>query len=159
MLTIFSDVLSVSQELFEKHGYLMKMWIHNRLLIPTADIEFTEQLLSSMTHITKIPAYGVLHQWLGVGLLFSDGKKWHARRKIITPTFHFKILEEFLEVFDRKSSILLECLDEKADGKTVFNVYPFMCLFTLDVIAESAMGTTVNAQTNKTMEYTSAVNE
>ncbi|XP_075170531.1 cytochrome P450 4d8-like [Haematobia irritans] len=153
------NVLQNARALHHKYGNVLRLWGLNRLLILSCDTEFNEQVLSSNTHITKIDSYGLLHKWIGVGLLTSDGKKWHSRRKIITPAFHFKILEEFLEVFDRQATILLQCLEAKADGRTAFDIYPFLCLFTLDVIVETAMGTKVNAQTNKELEYSSAVRE
>uniref|UniRef100_A0A1I8NTI0 Cytochrome P450 n=1 Tax=Stomoxys calcitrans TaxID=35570 RepID=A0A1I8NTI0_STOCA len=153
------NITSSVASMFAKYGKLMKLWAFNRLLIVSADIEFNEQILASPTHITKVAVYNMLHPWLGIGLLTSDGKKWHTRRKIITPTFHFKILEEFLEVFDHQSTILLQCLEEKADGRSTIDIYPLICLFTLDVIVETAMGTKVNAQTSKSCQYASAVHE
>ena len=32
-----------------------------------------------------------LQKWLGEGLLISSGDKWHTRRRMITPTFHFEV--------------------------------------------------------------------
>lgn len=60
------------------------------------------------------------------------GEKWRRQRKIITPTFHFKILEQFVNVFNNKSSIFVSKLS-KNQGK-VFDVYPYVTLCTLDVI-------------------------
>ncbi|XP_075163187.1 uncharacterized protein LOC142235815 [Haematobia irritans] len=142
-----------------KYGYMLKLWMLHRLIVVSADPEMNEQILSSTTHISKHHLYGVLHQWLGNGLLISDGHKWHSRRKIITPTFHFKILEQFLDVFHQQSEVFVNCLASKADGVTVFNVYPYVCAATLDIIAETAMGTKVMAQTDINMEYTKAVHE
>ncbi|XP_005190958.2 cytochrome P450 4d8-like [Musca domestica] len=153
------NIKEKGEEIFDKYGRLLKIWAFNRLLICSSDVEFNEQVFASNVHISKVQIYGVLQNWLGLGLLLSDGKKWHSRRKIITPTFHFKILEQFLEVFDSQSTVLLDCLAEKADGKSVVDVYQYISLYTLDIIAETAMGTKVHAQTNKTMDYTTAVKE
>lgn len=52
-----------------------------------------EIILRSSKHIQKSFIYEFLHCWLGTGLLTSKGEKWSQRRKLITPSFHFTILE------------------------------------------------------------------
>lgn len=142
-----------------KTGPLQRVWVFDRLLILSSDLEFNEQVLSSQEHLVKHQVYKILGQWLGNGLLLSDGKVWHQRRKIITPTFHFSILEQFVEVFDQQSNICVQCLEQKADGVGTFDVYPFICLAALDIIAETAMGTKVDAQLADSTPYAEAVNE
>lgn len=41
---------------------------------------------------------------------FSNGEKWKSRRRLITPTFHFKILDEFIQVFEKQSTTLVSVL-------------------------------------------------
>lgn len=130
----------------------------NRLVIVSGDVEFNEQLMSSQEHLVKHPVYKLLGQWLGNGLLLSDGKLWRQRRKIITPTFHFSILEQFVEVFDQQSNVCVERLEQRATGEC-FDVYPFVCLAALDIISETAMGTKVHAQQAESTPYANAVTE
>jgi hypothetical protein len=52
---------------------------------------------------------------------------------MITPTFHFKILDNFVEVFSEKSKILIGKLQKKVGSKG-FDVYPYVTLCTLDII-------------------------
>lgn len=52
---------------------------------------------------------------------------------MLTPAFHFKILDTFIDVFNANGDILCEKLSCKAGGKA-FNVYEFIKLYTLDNI-------------------------
>jgi len=65
---------------------------------------------------------------------FSTGDKWKARRKLLTPTFHFKILHDFISVFNEQSKILQEKLLARADGRTQINVFNDITLCALDII-------------------------
>ncbi|KAM7350274.1 uncharacterized protein ACRADG_008889 [Cochliomyia hominivorax] len=141
----------------QKYGKLYRVWILQQLAVFSSDPEDVEVILSSPQHITKNNLYELLHEWLGTGLLMSTGKKWHQRRKIITPTFHFKILEQFVEIFDQQSAVMVKKLYEKADGKTAINIFPIICLTALDIIAETAMGVKINAQNNPGFPYVQAV--
>lgn len=62
------------------------------------------------------------------------GKKWHERRKIITPAFHFKILEQFVEVFDRLGNTVVTKTLQKYDREDEFEMYPIAVLYALDVM-------------------------
>lgn len=103
--------------------------------VVTVDHRVAEAVLSSQDHIQKHFLYKMLIEWLGNGLLLSKGKTWHTMRKIITPTFHFKILEQFIDVFDRQTNVFIGKLKLVADGKRVVNIYEYMGLLTMDIIA------------------------
>jgi cytochrome P450 family 4 len=57
---------------------------------------------------------------------------------MITPTFHFKILESFVEVFSEKSEILISKI-QKEVGSKGFNVCPYITKCTLDIICGEHM--------------------
>uniref|UniRef100_A0A6P7HEA7 Cytochrome P450 4C1-like n=1 Tax=Diabrotica virgifera virgifera TaxID=50390 RepID=A0A6P7HEA7_DIAVI len=81
-------------------------------LIAPEDIEL---ILNNSKHIEKGAFYDFLHSWLGNGLLTSKGANWHKRRKILTPAFHFNILQEFVDVFNKETNHLVELFKSKCD--------------------------------------------
>jgi cytochrome P450 family 4 len=103
-----------------------------------------QPILNSQRHIEKNNLYNVLLPWLGNGLLLSSGQKWFNKRKTITPTFHFKILEQFVEVFNQKGDILIDKLSKKGDDGEEFNIYNYITLFALDVISGKLQSKTEN---------------
>ena len=42
--------------------------------------------------------------------LSSTGPKWKTRRRLLTPAFHYGILEDFAEVFQEQAAIFVEQL-------------------------------------------------
>lgn len=118
--------------------------------------ELVEDLLNSSKHIGKSSEYTFLHPWLGTGLLTSDGSKWKTRRRQITPTFHFRILNDFIKVFEEQAAIMVSCLKKRVH-QGVFNIMPFISRCALDTICLTSMGSSPNAQENANSQYVSAV--
>jgi cytochrome P450 family 4 len=52
---------------------------------------------------------------------------------MITPTFHFKILDNFVEVFSENSEILVSKLQKEVRSQG-FDIYPYITKCTLDII-------------------------
>lgn len=98
-----------------------------------SDAAKCETIMGTPKHIDKSRDYDFLQPWLGTGLLTSQGSKWHSRRKCLTPAFHFRILEDFIDVFQEQSAIMVERLaaEETSDA---FNIFPYVTLCTLDII-------------------------
>lgn len=78
-------------------GY--RFWILGVLHYHVVRCADLEKLLGSSRQIRKSQVYDFLHPLMGTGLLTSTGTKWLQRRRILTPTFHFNILQDFLAIF------------------------------------------------------------
>lgn len=55
--------------------------------------------MTTVQNTEKSFMYKFMSEFVGGGLLTSSGPKWVKRRKMITPTFHFNILKQFIPVF------------------------------------------------------------
>ncbi|KAM7435005.1 Cytochrome P450 4V2 [Porites harrisoni] len=152
---LMKQILGFTRQ-FQKEG-LICIWLG-----PTYPItllfkpEYAEILLSTSKHMGKSFDYSFLHPWLGTGLLTSDGSKWKTRRRLITPTFHFRILNDFIQVFEEQAAILVKHLEKEAN-KGVFNIMPYITLCALDVICITSMDASPNAQEDVDSPYVSAV--
>ncbi|XP_045904160.1 cytochrome P450 4V2 [Micropterus dolomieu] len=135
---------------------LLKLWIGPIPFVVLFHAETVETVLTNPVHMEKAYAYKFLHPWLGTGLLTSTGPKWRQRRKMLTPTFHFSILTDFLEVMNEQAEILVEKLEKQA-GEGQFNCFNHITLCALDIICETAMGKKIYAQSNSDSIYVKSV--
>ena len=53
---------------------------------------------------------------------------------MLTPTFHFRILNDFVDVFNEQADILIKKLDKHAADGKAFNIFPEVTLCALDII-------------------------
>ncbi|XP_057365879.1 cytochrome P450 4c3-like [Daphnia carinata] len=147
---------------WRQHFPILRFWLGPFPIFLLYTPEGTEALLGSNKLIDKSREYQYLHPWLNTGLLTSTGTKWHGRRKMLTPTFHFKILEDFIDIFNKQSVVLVQKLREAhqdmlAKNGDRINLFPYVARCTLDIICETAMGRHVDAQLNNDSEYVKAV--
>ncbi|XP_071582126.1 cytochrome P450 4C1-like isoform X1 [Temnothorax nylanderi] len=115
-----------------------------------------ETILSSTKHIEKSILYDILHLWFGTGLLTSGGAKWHSRRKILTPTFHFNILQQFIQILIEEGENMTKSLKNAGDT-VVKDLVPFFSEHTLNAICETAMGTSLRGLGDFQQQYREAV--
>lgn len=90
-------------------------------------------------------------------LIVISGLKWQTRRKILTPAFHFSILQQFISIFNEETDKLVEVLKEEC-YKPYVNVNAHIAQFTLKTIAETAMGTKLSTNRKETL-YKQAIIE
>ncbi|XP_022183858.1 cytochrome P450 4C1 [Nilaparvata lugens] len=140
----------------DEQGSVFAAWLGPELFIVLSNVEETELLLSNNKLLKKAFGYDFLHPWLGKSLLTDEDESWRTKRKIITPAFHFQILEQFMDVINKNSLILIREL-KKEIGKPSFDISRYITLCTLDIISESSMGTEINAQLNNSPEFVTSL--
>ncbi|KAM8719608.1 hypothetical protein ACLKA7_005788 [Drosophila subpalustris] len=131
-----AQVCQVIADLAAQHGDTYTIWLGSNFSVMMFDPRDVEVVLGSTQLLDKAMEYGFLMRWLNEGLLVSRGRKWHKRRKIITPAFHFRILEQYVEIFDRQTRQLIQHLQLAlgVHGKNPIDLGHAAHLCTLDVI-------------------------
>ncbi|XP_035735113.1 cytochrome P450 4C1-like [Vespa mandarinia] len=141
---------------------IYKLWMGYKPMVYIYKPEYAEVILRSSANIKKPTTYDSLQPCLGDGLITSSGSKWHHDRKLITPTFHFSVLDNYMIVMLEKSEILIDRIEKelgKNIGKNAVNIYPLIAAFTLDVICETAMGVNIHAQYNTFTGYSGYIHK
>lgn len=154
---VFFQLMTKWSQEYRSSGAIVT-WTGPVPAVGTLDCQNVETILSSSKQLDKGLFYNMLKPWLGSGLLISKGNKWHTRRKLLTPSFHFAILTSFVDVFNEHAQTLAVKMTEAAVKKSV-NIFPLVTRCTLDIICSTAMGKNIGAQQGKNKEYVQAVIE
>ncbi|KAG7190356.1 hypothetical protein KM043_006468 [Ampulex compressa] len=128
-------------------GYFPVIFVHQP--------KHLEMIFSDVKSINKSFTYLCLKEWLGEGLLTSSGSKWFHDRKLLTPTFHFDVLNGFTPIVFEKTQIFIERLEKELskNPKAPIDIVKPVGNYTLDVICETAMGINLNVQCGAQHEY------
>ncbi|XP_043867117.1 cytochrome P450 4p1 isoform X2 [Drosophila mojavensis] len=110
-----------------------------------------EFVLSNPTLITKSIDYDFMQPALHKGLLTSSGKKWHTRRKMITPTFKHNVLVQFEEIFRAESQKFVKQFDHQEES--IVSLPELIPRFSLNSICETAMGINLDDMTERGDRY------
>lgn len=151
------ELFYIIDERTRRYPDIHRVWTGMRPEIRISKPEYVETIIGASKHMEKSHGYDFLMEWLGEGLLTSKGERWFQHRKLITPTFHFNILDGFCDVFAEQGVVLVQRLEPFADTGKPVDVFPFITKAALDIICETAMGVKVNAQTVGENEYVNAI--
>lgn len=64
----------------------------------------------------------------------SNAEQWQMRRKMLTPTFHFRILQDFLCVFNDYARTFTRILAEHDNAFKPVDIVPLVSMATLDIV-------------------------
>lgn len=149
------EIMNLALELSNKYGDVGRGWLGNNLLVALTHPNDIEKILNSNVHIQKSDEYRFFKPWLGNGLLISSGDKWRNDRKLIAPAFHMNVLRSFVQIFNTNSLAVVERMRKEVGN--VFDVHDYMSEVTVDILLETAMGTSKTAQNKDGFEYAMAV--
>lgn len=99
-----------------------------------------EVVLSGQKNLDKFDDYRFFHEWLGRGLVTSNGSFWFRQRRLITPSFHFKNLTGYHTAMSKGANALIVKFSKMADTDKSFDIQHIVNLGTLDVICGKLCG-------------------
>ncbi|KAF5269922.1 hypothetical protein FQR65_LT05721 [Abscondita terminalis] len=128
-----------------------RFWLGSKLCYCVYNPSDLKIVMNNPNALQKDEVYKFMEGVVGTGLFTASVPKWKRNRRIINPTFNQIILDNYVKIFSEQSTILLDILKiENAKGE--FDVCNYISRCTLDIFCETAVGTTVNAQTRNS-EY------
>nr|CAD2190399.1 unnamed protein product [Meloidogyne enterolobii]CAD2190803.1 unnamed protein product [Meloidogyne enterolobii] len=153
----FEQAQGVAYMFREQKGLRMaRIWLGPLPFVIIFGAEESEPILSSNKVLHKLYHYSFLSAWIGDGLLISKPNKWRPRRKLLTPTFHYDILKDFMPIFNRHARTLCSKFDKLIGSEDFNDIFHTISLCTLDIICEAALGVNIDAQRTET-DYLNAV--
>ncbi|XP_066260623.1 cytochrome P450 4C1-like [Euwallacea similis] len=145
----------------KRFGPIFRSWMGSIPMVMVYKPEHAQVVFRSSCANHKGLFYQMLTPWLGNGLIAGSGPKWQQHRKIISPSFHFKVLDSYTEIFAEKAEQFSKYL-EKYEGQGYFDITEDLTKIALDIIAESAMGVELNylnGNDRRGVEYAQAIIE
>ncbi|XP_074594313.1 cytochrome P450 4c3-like [Brevipalpus obovatus] len=138
---------------------LYVFWLFWEPLVMIRDYKAITEIFSGK-HLLKGPEYDMMKKWIGDGLIStSNPSKWRARRRLITPAFHFKILEDFVPCILEHSISLLKRWEKIGHTGGIVDLRDWMPRFVLDMLIETIMGLPPDVATEDRGAYLKAVHE
>uniref|UniRef100_A0A914HH46 Cytochrome P450 monooxygenase n=1 Tax=Globodera rostochiensis TaxID=31243 RepID=A0A914HH46_GLORO len=153
----FEQAQGIAYMFNERNCRIARAWLGPIPFVFLFGAEEVEPVLNSNKMLTKMFHYSFLSAWIGEGLLVSKPDKWRPRRKLLTPTFHYDILKDFVPVYNRHGSTLVQKMGKLAEDGQFVDIFHTITLCTLDIICESALGVNIDAQRTIHSDYLDAV--
>ncbi|OQR78459.1 cytochrome P450 4V2-like [Tropilaelaps mercedesae] len=111
--------------------------------------DHVERILTHQANIAKGYVYAFMEPLMGRGLVMLTGNVWRMHRKLLTPAFHFRTLDQFAVAMNAHCKIFTGRLLRKECEE---DLLPYISALTFDVTCETIMGTPVQCQTTSSGE-------
>lgn len=106
-----------------------------------------EAILKSNQNLNKSFIYQMMRPWVGNGILISDKETWKPRRKILTPAFHFRTLENYVPIMNRRAEEMVAEIEKKVTSvDTFFDIRPIVREAAFAVLFETSMGVKIDKE-------------
>ncbi|KAL0867900.1 hypothetical protein ABMA27_008582 [Loxostege sticticalis] len=136
-LTNTSEQLQKIAKLFDEYGDYVRFWLGPELAIAVKNPTDIRTLLSSNKLNQKGPLYNLMKPFIGPGIL-SGGPTWRLHRKIVTPSYNKKSVQQFSKVFNSEAEQLVRVLRNKRSD--TYDIYYDVLTCTTQCVCQTLMG-------------------
>ncbi|OWR47999.1 cytochrome P450 4C1, partial [Danaus plexippus plexippus] len=126
----WSLIKEISRECQKQDG-VIKVTIGPKTLYVLTDPE--DSLTVSNACLQKDSVYDFAKNWIGNGLITASLPIWKIHRKVLDPLFSARLLNNFMEVFNNLSRVLIKNLEVEVE-KGPFDPYVYSRRHTLEII-------------------------
>ncbi|XP_012269785.2 cytochrome P450 4C1-like [Athalia rosae] len=135
-----NEVLHRIVNLCKSYDSPYRFWLGPKLYVVVTKPSDIEVILTSNKAAYKDDVYRYLVPFIGQGLISGSGPTNRTHRKVIMPMLNGKVIDSYVEYFDRQSRCCVEELEKLVDTDE-FDIHPFIEHCTIDIILETIMGT------------------
>ncbi|GAB5547353.1 MAG: cytochrome P450 [Sandaracinaceae bacterium] len=130
-------------EAFMAHGDVVRFHFLGMPATLLAHPDHVEQVLQKnhRLYTKQTRGYGRLREFLGNGLVTSEGEFWLKQRRIAQPAFHKKRVDGFAGAMVRAADEMVTRLERVADGGEAIDVAHEMMEITLRIAGETLLST------------------
>ncbi|XP_064457756.1 cytochrome P450 4V2-like [Ornithodoros turicata] len=148
------DIMRATAEMYKDRNFKVYVGLLPVVVLQTPDA--VETLV--VDHPKKPYLYNFFSDVFGpMNLVSVNGELWRYKRKMLTPAFHFKILERFVKAFNEQGNVLCSIVEQMADSDQLVPIQKLATRCAIDVIAETAMGVRLGVQAREDNAYANAI--
>ena len=141
---------------FTKYGDVVRMHFLGRRVLLFAHPDAVEEILLKKHRLygKQTPGYARMREFMGNGLLTSEGAFWRRQRRIAQPAFHRKRISGFADAMVRAAADRIEDWERAAETGRVVDVAEDMMAVTLRIVGETLLS---SDPTDRAQEIAAAI--
>ncbi|XP_066482547.1 cytochrome P450 4B1-like [Tiliqua scincoides] len=143
----------------EKYPHSHQLWYGG--FLGGLSVNYPEHAKTVLSRGDSKPSiiYNFLIPWIGRGLLVLNGPKWQQHRKLLTPGFHYEVLQPYLALMVESVTVMLDKWEKLVPKGTTSSLELFepVSLMTLDSIMKCSFSYHSNCQTDRENSYINTV--
>ncbi|XP_049825999.1 cytochrome P450 4V2-like isoform X2 [Aethina tumida] len=136
------------QNVIEEIGLPNVTWVCSTPSYTTKDVEEVKTILNNC--LDKSSHYKCLNFAFKNSLLLAPVDEWKRNRKILAKAFCQNILDDYVPIFNDKSLILLNVLNNKREETNMYDIFQSLAM---DCFLQTTMGLDYQIQQNKNDKY------